>query len=212
MPVTETAFRAAVLPFTLHEEGGLSLDKGDKGNWTGGVVGRGVLKGTKYGIAASAHPSLDIRHLTLEQACDIYWHEYCVQPGFDRLALPLLLPVFDAGVNCGPARARAWLAAVADKTTEADQIRAFSALNLAYHKRLKTWRRYGAVWCGRIGRAEAQALRLLAAAPQSVVPRAAAPTAVTARPAPRAADQPPAHPFIAWLAALLAPAPQPAKA
>ena len=65
---TEADFRHSVLPFTLHHEGGLSLDRRDTGNWTGGKVGLGRLVGTKYGIAASAHPMLDIRGLTLDGA------------------------------------------------------------------------------------------------------------------------------------------------
>ncbi len=59
---TEADWRASVLPFTLHQEGGLSLDPKDPGNWTGGKVGLGKLLGTKYGIAAASHPGLDVRH------------------------------------------------------------------------------------------------------------------------------------------------------
>jgi len=64
-------FRRA-LSFVLKEEGGLSLDRYDSGNWTGGRVGVGALKGTKYGIATSSYPDLDIRRLTVEQAGAIY--------------------------------------------------------------------------------------------------------------------------------------------
>ncbi|RYC28946.1 hypothetical protein D3273_26555 [Lichenibacterium minor] len=53
---TEDEFRRAVLPFTLHHEGGSSVDPRDPGNWTGGKRGRGKLVGTKYGIPASSHP------------------------------------------------------------------------------------------------------------------------------------------------------------
>lgn len=120
------------------------------------------------------------------------------------------------GVRCRrelrPARARGWLATAAAERAEADQIRTFSALNLAYHKRLKNWRRYGAVWEGRIARCETQALRLLAVTPHVTPARAKAPSAATTLPAPRAAEQPLQHPLLAWLASLLLNLPQPAKA
>ncbi len=41
--ITEAEFRRAILPFTLHYEGGLSTDPKDPGNWTGGKVGKGHL-------------------------------------------------------------------------------------------------------------------------------------------------------------------------
>lgn len=41
-------------------------DRNDKGNWTGGRVGVGQLKGTKYGISAAAYLHLGIKSLTLE--------------------------------------------------------------------------------------------------------------------------------------------------
>ena len=187
---TEHDWRASVLPFTLHYEGGLSLDRKDPGNWTGGKAGKGTLKGTKYGIAASAHPTLDIRNLTLAQAGDIYWAEYAVKPGFTSLGLPLLLVVFDAGVNCGPARAQAWLAAAAAKTTVQEQIAAFSALNLAYHRSLKTWGRYGKGWSARIAACQKQALLLIAAAPVAVHPNLPALAADLPPGPPKAATQP----------------------
>ena len=211
MPVTEADFRTAVLPFTLKQEGGLSLDKNDPGNWTSGKVGKGTLKGTKYGIAANSHPTLDIQHLTLDQACDIYWVEYCRGPGFDKLNLPLLQVVFDAGVNCGPARARAWLATAAAKATEREQIVAFSALNLAYHKKLATWGRYGKTWGTRIAACQTHALLLLAAAPAPIAPKVAPPRIEVAPTAPKAATQRPAG-FLALLLRSLAVALTPAPA
>lgn len=190
MAITEAEFRASILPFTLHQEGGLSQDKADPGNWTGGKVGAGTFVGTKYGIAAASHPTLDIRALTLDRACDIYWAEYCVAPGFAWLGLPLLQVVFDGAVNCGTSRARAWLALAATAHGEAAQIRAFSASNLAYHRKLATWPRYGKTWGARIAACERRALMLAEAAPVAISARVAAPKVDTSRPAPRAAEQP----------------------
>lgn len=200
--ITEAEFRSAVLPFTLHYEGGMSRDAKDPGNWTGGKVGKGKLVGTKYGIAASAHPTLDIPSLTLDQATDIYWTEYAVKPGFTVLALPMLLEVFDAGVNCGPARARAWLALASAKGTEAEQLAAFTASNLAYHKSLAAWSRYGKGWGARIAACQKQALLLLAATPVAVSPRLPAPIAEAAPAVPKAATQPQASQWLRFLIAV----------
>ena len=50
--------------FTLGAEGGYSNNPADPGNWTGGAVGNGELRGTNFGISASAYPQLDIANLT----------------------------------------------------------------------------------------------------------------------------------------------------
>jgi lysozyme family protein len=52
------------LAFTLRWEGGLSQDPDDPGGTT------------KYGISARAHPEVDVRNLTLEDAKEIYRKEY----------------------------------------------------------------------------------------------------------------------------------------
>lgn len=88
-------------PKVVKIEGGLSLDPKDPGNWTGGKVGKGELKGTKYGISAKAYPSLDIKNLTLDQARAIYKRDYWDMTLCDRLPDPLSHFVFDAAVNQG---------------------------------------------------------------------------------------------------------------
>ena len=193
---SEADWRRSVLPFTLRHEGGLSLDRRDPGNWTGGKVGLGRLVGTKYGIAASAHPMLDIRSLTLDDAAAIYWRDYVVRPGFDALPLPLLLVVFDTGVNCGTGRAKRWLAATPAGAPIEARVRAVSAASLAFHRRLKTWSTFGKGWSTRIADEQRQALLLLAAAPTALPASHPAPQIEHARSAPRAADQAPAG----WLA------------
>lgn len=164
MAVSEAQFRSDLLPFTLHEEGGLSTDRADPGNWTGGKVGEGEFKGTKYGIAASSHPGLDIRNLTVGEAGNIYWSEY--MPSEFRVLNPALaMVIFDCGVNCGVGEAEKVLAEARRAIGTDAQVRAASAANLAYHKRLRTWSRYGKVWGGRIDRCQTQALRILGGAP-----------------------------------------------
>jgi len=92
------------LPITLAHEGGMSLTRADPGNWTGGKVGVGVLKGTKYGVAASAYPHLDIKNLTLADVEPIYRRNYWDKVRGDDLPAGVDLTVFDYGVNSGPSR------------------------------------------------------------------------------------------------------------
>ena len=57
-------------------EGGFQKDPDDKGDWTGGEIGSGELKGTKYGISAAQFPHLDIENLTPDDAIKIYIEGY----------------------------------------------------------------------------------------------------------------------------------------
>jgi lysozyme family protein len=82
-------------------EGGYTNSSSDPGNWTGGVVGVGTLKGTKYGISASSYPNLDIVNLTIDQAETIYYSDYWTPIKGDLLNPSLALIVFDGAVNQG---------------------------------------------------------------------------------------------------------------
>jgi lysozyme family protein len=87
--------------FVFVVEGGFSKDPNDPGNWTGGKVGVGELKGTKYGISAAAYPNRDIENLTSDDAKEIYRLEYWNDCGCEQLPWPLALFVFDCAVNQG---------------------------------------------------------------------------------------------------------------
>jgi len=103
----------AVFTATVAAEGNgkLDLNQNDRGNWTGGQVGVGKLKGSKFGISAMSYPTLDIFNLTLEDAHGIYKSDYFDKVRGDDLPPPLALLVFDAAVNSGPLRAALWLQA-----------------------------------------------------------------------------------------------------
>lgn len=64
---------------------------------------------TKWGISKAAHPNVDIKNLTYEQACEIYAEEYWRPSGSHLLPYPECAATFDTGVNVGPDRARAWI-------------------------------------------------------------------------------------------------------
>lgn len=83
----------------LGNEGNFTANRNDPGNWTGGIVGSGELKGTNWGISAASYPQLDIRNLTQAQAKDIYFKDFWSP--LQELHPALLFQVFDAAVNHG---------------------------------------------------------------------------------------------------------------
>ena len=60
---------------------------------------------TKYGISKSAHPDVDIRNLTFEQAKQIYLEHYWNRGKCPLLPKPLNIAHMDACVNMGKRRA-----------------------------------------------------------------------------------------------------------
>ena len=82
-------------------EGGYQCDKMDRGNWTGGVIGQGELKGTKFGISAASYPELDIPNLTLEKAKEVYLLDYWNRCGCDLVSDAVAYCIFDMAVNSG---------------------------------------------------------------------------------------------------------------
>ena len=86
---------------TLVHEGGFQRLPNDSGNWTGGEIGVGELKGTKYGISAAQFPHLDIQNLTEEQAVEIYREGYW-KSGYSQISSQLVADkLFDLGVLFG---------------------------------------------------------------------------------------------------------------
>lgn len=132
------------LAFVFRWEGGFSTDKNDPGNWTGGQVGVGEFKGTKYGISAGSYPQLDIANLTREQAADIYRTAYWQASGADAQPWPLSLAVFDAAVNCGVGKARQWL------QQSGNDFATFNALRLEFYAKISGWTLYGNAWTRRV--------------------------------------------------------------
>lgn len=82
-------------------EGKYSDDERDPGNWTGGAVGQGELRGTMYGISAAAYPKFDIKSLTLLKVKSIYLTDYWDKIHGDLLPAPVSVALFKAAVNMG---------------------------------------------------------------------------------------------------------------
>lgn len=162
------------LPRVLVYEGGFTDDRRDPGNWTGGKVGVGELKGTKKGIAAASFPHLDIKNLTDAQIAEIYRAKYWLKVRGDDLPSGVDFTAFDAGVNSGPSRSVKWLQSVVkveadgvlgpktlsavQNSTPATVIKAHCAKRLGFVKSLAIWNTFGKGWSRRIADVEATAL------------------------------------------------------
>lgn len=151
----------------IGHERGLSMDPKDRGNWTGGAVGRGELKGTKYGISIAAHPGEDIQGMTLARAKQIYRRDYWGPAGCDAVPEQIKFDLFDMAVNAGVRPAiRALQKAVGETedgilgplTLQAVQsmepLRVFARFNgaraIAFTE-AKTWAAHGRGWTVRLG-------------------------------------------------------------
>jgi lysozyme family protein len=86
-------------------EGKYSNTESDPGNWTGGAVNSGELKGTMYGISAAAYPTLDIAGISLAKAKSIYLQDYWDKLRCDSLPDSVAIALFKQGVNMGVAGA-----------------------------------------------------------------------------------------------------------
>ena len=163
MDVFEKAFAVVV-----GEEGGWSGAPDDPGNWTGGAVGSGAMRGTKFGISAAAYPTLDIAALTPADAQAIYRRDYWERVRGDDLPPALALLVFDAAVNNGVARAARWLqqalgvtadgeigpvtlAAIGARAGDGEALCAeVLARRMDFMATLPTWRSFGLGWARRL--------------------------------------------------------------
>lgn len=175
----------AAFEFVIGHEGGYCCETADPGNWTGGAVGAGALKGTKFGISAGAYPDTDIAALTLADAKAIYRRDYWDRIQGDVLAPPLALLVFDAAVNNGTGRAIRWLQTAAGTSPDgvlgpatraaiaahaahsggAALLSEFQAQRLTFMAGLPTWRTFGLGWARRLCALPYQAITMPGATP-----------------------------------------------
>jgi len=150
----------------INHEGGFSDDRSDPGNWTGGRVGVGELKGTKYGIAANTYGDVDIKNLTIEDAKKIYYRDWWLKAGADQLDGAIVFQMWDFAVNAGMSTARRALqraARVADdgqigpltiravrSMSTTDVLMRFNAQRLKHYTGLSTWPNFGKGWTNRV--------------------------------------------------------------
>lgn len=150
----------------LGHEGGFTDDPRDPGNWTGGRVGAGELRGTKFGIAANTYPDEDIRNLTVERAKAIYRRDFWNPARADDLPAEVRYAVFDAAVNSGVRQAVRWLQravgvrddgvigpvtlAAVNATEPQALLRRMLSQRLRFMTDLSSWPSFGRGWARRI--------------------------------------------------------------
>lgn len=171
----------AVIDVVLGNEGGLSMVATDPGNWTGGAVKLGTLKGTKWGLSAASFPTLDIPNITRDQAIAIYYPLYFQKAACSTLPAQIALLVMDAAVNNGVGRAVRWLQAAVGAIPDGlfgtaskravdsmltlplgqDALSAeFQTQRLMFMSALPTWKTFGLGWARRLCRLPFRAARL----------------------------------------------------
>jgi len=126
----------------IAHEGGYTDDPRDRGNWSTGKIGEGVLLGTKYGISAMSYPKLDIKNLTRDEAVAIYERDFWARIPAD-LPDGLRWIAFDAAVNHGPQRALEWL-------KNHHSVASYAATRLRFYTGISTWDVYSKGWTRRI--------------------------------------------------------------
>jgi lysozyme family protein len=93
--------------------GGWTINPNDNGNWTGGARGKGLLLGTKWGIAANSAQRLGIdphkiRTMSREEADRIYHRFYWRDAWGPQWPMGLDQVTYDATVNSGAGRGPLW--------------------------------------------------------------------------------------------------------
>jgi lysozyme family protein len=150
----------------LKAEGGYTADKNDPGNWTGGHVGVGQLKGTNFGISAASYPMIDIKMLTRDAAIDIYRRDFWTPIGGDTLPGAVAFSVLDGAVNSGCSQSIRWLQKAADVADDGkwgpvtdravrtadpnDLLLKYNAYRLLFMTKLSVWGNYSKGWATRI--------------------------------------------------------------
>src|SRR5690606_15039047 len=99
----------------------------------------GTFVGTRWGISALSHPTVDIVNLTKAQALEIYRRDYWLASGSDKLKWPLALLHFDAYVQ-NPQAAIGFL-----KASGGDPV-LYMAERIEWYTTLKTWEHHGRGW------------------------------------------------------------------
>lgn len=56
---------------------------------------------TKYGISKRSYPTVDIKNLTHEQAAELYYRDWWLKYGFDRVVPVIAGKLFNLAVNMG---------------------------------------------------------------------------------------------------------------
>lgn len=171
----------------IGHEGKLSVDRADRGNWTGGKVGVGEICGSKYGVTGitlgafrrlgrSANLA-EVTALGVDEAKLIFRKQYWNAVQADRLPAGLDYAVSDYAYNSGAGNAipplqrilgvaadgsvgEITLAAVAKTKNRRELIDKYCDARLAFLKSTYGWSKYKKGWTRRVADVRAASLRL----------------------------------------------------
>lgn len=94
------------LQFVLKWEGGYVNDPNDKG----GATNKGITQRTYNAWLSSKGKNLkDVRHITDSEVREIYYNNYWLKAGCDKMSEKFAILAFDTAVNMGVSRVREFL-------------------------------------------------------------------------------------------------------
>lgn len=161
-------------------EGGFTLNRADRGNYTAGK-----LIGTNHGISAPVlrewlgriPTRLEMQNLAKSKADRIYRAKYYDAVRFNDMPSGLDHALVDYAINSGPNRAIKELQRVlgitadgvigpvtmrtVNKADTADTIRLLMKRRLSFLQRLRSWKTFGRGWKSRVLRVEKDALTMI---------------------------------------------------
>lgn len=121
---------------------------------------------TNFGISKRSYPGEDIAGMTLDRAKVIYFRDYWLKAGCDKLPHPVDFLQFDAAVNSGVVIANMWLQravgtaedgvlgpitlAAVEALHPYELAARVSSIRLNFMTRLSTWSSFGRGWARRI--------------------------------------------------------------
>jgi lysozyme family protein len=150
----------------IGNEGGYKCEAEDHMDWSSGVIGKGELRGTKFGLSAGTYPNLDIKNLTVEQAQAIYYTDWWTRFGGENMPYELAFQVFDSEVNHGHTMGIKFLQKALDVAADGivgaitlGRVRAmdedklimrFLAVRMRFFTKCSTWDKHGRGWANRV--------------------------------------------------------------
>lgn len=133
-------------------EGGWS----DHADDPGGKTMFGVTEATWHAwLKKKGRKLIPVRTITRTQALELYFEEYWLVCGADKLATGVNLAVYDASVNSGVSRGRKWLLASIGGT-DVQTVKKICAARLGFMQSLKIWKTFGKGWARRVADVEAR--------------------------------------------------------
>lgn len=149
-------------PVTQKWEGGWSNHKADPG----GATMYGVIQ-TVYNAYRKSKDlaQQSVRNITRAEATEIFYKNYWLKAGCDKLKPGVDMATFDGSVNSGVSRGRRWLlASLSSSDDHVQTIKNICAKRLGFVQSLRIWKTFGKGWARRIADVQAKSVGMYLAA------------------------------------------------